>query len=87
MAAVFDNEVFDHIGARAGIDADAANIDASGLAGAELIDFENVSAFDQHHVADRSGHGPGQFGMQLELPVFAVNGDEIFRPYQVDDEL
>src|ERR1700674_4913875 len=87
MAAVFDNNVFDHVGARAGIDADAAHIDASGLAGPEFVDFKNVSSFDQHHFANRSSHRAGQLGMQLELPIFAVDGDEIFRPYQVDDEL
>src|ERR1700674_468115 len=87
MAAVFDNNVFDHVSAGAGIDTDAAHIDAAGLAGAELIDFENVSSFDQHHFANRSSHGAGQLGVQLELPVFAVDGDEIFRPYEVDDEL
>ena len=87
MAAVFDDEVFDHVGARAGIDADAAHVDASGLAGAVFVDFQDVSAFDQHHVADRAVHGSGQFGMQLELAVFAVDRDEILRPHQVDDEL
>src|ERR1700686_3186617 len=87
MAAVFDNNVFDYVGARARIDADAAHIDAAGLAGAKFVDFENVSSFDQHHFANRSGHGAGQLGVQLELPVFTVDRNEIFRPHQVDDEL
>src|SRR6202522_390006 len=87
VATIFNNEVVDHIGARAGIDADTANIDASGLACAGLIDFENVSAFNQHHLADRSAHRPGQFGVQPELPVLAVNGNEVFRPHQINDEL
>src|SRR5580704_13773152 len=52
VAAVLDDDVLDHVGARAGIDADAAYIDASGLAGALLIDFEDVSTFDQHHLTD-----------------------------------
>ena len=32
-------------------------------------------------------HGDGHFSVQLELPVFAVNGDEVARLDQIDDEL
>src|SRR5271170_5748547 len=87
MAAIFDDDVFHHVGARSRIDADAAYVDASGLAGAEFIDFENVSCFDEHDFANCSGHGPSQLGMQLELPEFAMDRNEIFRPDQIDDEL
>jgi len=52
----------------------------------DLIDFEYVAAFDQHHTAHGTVHGSGQFRVQLELAVFAVNGDEIPRPYQVDNQ-
>src|ERR1019366_3317332 len=57
VAAVFDDDVFDHVGAGAGIDADAAHVDAAGLAGAELVDFEDVPTFDQHHATNRPSHG------------------------------
>jgi len=46
MAAVFYDDVFDYVGARAGVDADAADVDASCLAGAVFVDFQNVSGFD-----------------------------------------
>jgi len=86
VAAVFDDQVFDNVGAVAGIDTDAADVDLAGFAGAEFVEFENVSALDQHDFADRSAHGGGHFGVQLELAVFAVNWDEIARLDQVDDE-
>src|SRR5208337_562743 len=63
VTAVFDDEVFDHVGAGAGIDADAADVDASGLACAVFVDFEHVSTLNQQHAADRAMHGRGQIGM------------------------
>src|SRR5579859_1997640 len=87
MAAVFDDQILHYICARAGVDADAAHLDASGLAGAVFVDFENVSAFNQHDAAHRAVHRPSQFGMELELAIFAVDRDEILGPHQVDDEL
>ena len=87
MAAVFDDEVFNHIGAIAGVDADAAYVDFAGLARAELVEFENVSAFDQHDFADRSAHGASHFGMQLQLAIFTMDWDEVARLDQIDDQL
>ena len=59
----------------------------AGFACAEFVEFENVSALDQHDFADGAVHGSGHFGVQLQLAVFAVNGNEIARLDQVDDEL
>ena len=59
---------------------------SSGFAGAEFVEFENVAAFDEHDFADRAMHGSGQFGVQLQLAVFAVDGNEVARLDQVDDE-
>src|SRR5208283_4861165 len=87
VAAVFDDEVFDHIGAVAGVDADAAHVDFAGFAGAEFVEFQNIAAFDQHDFADRAAHGTGHFGVQFELAVFAVDGNKVTRLDQVDDEL
>ena len=52
VTAVFNNQIFDYIRSRAGVDADAAYVDASGFAGAEFVELENVAAFDQHHFSD-----------------------------------
>ena len=87
VAAVFDDEIFDHVGAAARIDADAAHIDFAGFARAEFVEFQNVAAFDQHDFADRAVHGAGHFGVQLQLPVLAVHGNEVARLHQIDDEL
>ena len=77
MAAVFDDQIFDHVGAVAGIDADAAHVDAAGFARAQFVEFENVAALDQHDFADRTVHGAGHFGVQFQLPVLAMDRDEI----------
>ncbi len=87
MTPIFDDQILDHIGPGAGVDADAANIHASRFARAQFVESENVSAFDEHDIADRATHGSGQFGVQLELAIFAVDGNEILGPNKVDDEL
>src|SRR5258708_1888461 len=86
MASVSDNQIFDHICARAGIDADSSHVHAPCLGGAELVDLEDVAPLDQHDFADRAVHRSRHFGMKLELAVFTMDGNEIFRLHQVDDE-
>jgi len=63
-----------------------ADVDPSRFAGAEFVDFQHVSTFDEHDLADGAVHGSGHFGVQLELAVLAVDGNEIFWLDQVDDE-
>src|SRR5438552_11068920 len=87
VAAVLDDQVFDYVGAVAGIDADAADIDASGFAGAEFVEFQNVSTLDQNDFADGAVHGCRHLSVQFQLAVLAVDGNEIARFDQVDDEL
>src|SRR5271165_4933708 len=57
VTAVFDDEVFDHVGAVARVDADAAYGYFAALAGAEFVEFQDVAALDQHDLAHRSAHG------------------------------
>ncbi len=52
-----------------------------------FVELENVAALDQHHIADRAVHRARHLGMQLQLPVLAVDGNEIFRLHQIDDQL
>ena len=59
----------------------------AGFARAEFVELQNVAALDQHHIANRTVHGCGHLGVQLELAVFAVDGNEISRLDQIDDEL
>src|SRR5579872_1281289 len=87
VAAVFDDEIFDHIGAVAGVDADASDIDLACFARSEFVEFKNVSALDEHDFADRSAHGSGHFGVQLELTIFSVDRNKVARLDQVDDQL
>src|SRR5579862_3693972 len=87
MPAVFNDQIFDYVSTVARVDADTADVYAAGFAGVLLVELENVSAFEQNNFAHRTVHGPGHFGMQLELPVFAMNGDKIFWLYQIDDQL
>src|SRR5262249_48628251 len=87
VTAIFDDQVFDYVGAVAGIDADTADVDLAGLARAQLVEFQNFSAFDQHDFTDRSGHRSSHFSVQLELAVFPVDRNEIARFDQIDDEL
>src|SRR5579885_877860 len=87
MAAVFDDQVLDHFGARAVVDADPAHVDPSHLARAQFGEFKDVATFDQDDLADRAVHGSSHFGVQLELAVLAMDGNEVARLHQVDDEL
>ncbi len=52
VTAVFNYQILNHVGAVAGIDADAAHIDFPGFARAEFVKFQNVAAFNQHDFAD-----------------------------------
>ena len=87
MASVFDDQIFDHIGAIARVDADSTHIHSHGLARAEFIELENIAALDQHDLSHRSMHGGRHFGVQFELAVLPVNGNEVTRLDEVDDEL
>src|SRR6185369_381101 len=86
VAPVLDNKIFDHIGARARIDAHAANVDPSRFARAQLIEFQNIATFNKDNVSYSAMHRPGHLGMELELTVFAVDRNEIAGFYQVDDK-
>ena len=59
----------------------------AGLARAQFVEFQNVAALDQHDFAHGAVHGGGHFGVQLQLPVLAVDRNEILRLHQVDDQL
>src|SRR6185369_10240988 len=87
VAAVFDNQVFDHVGPRSRVNADPADINAAGFARSQFVELENVAALDQNHVSDRPLHRCCHLRVQLQLPVLAVDGNEIFRLHQVDDQL
>ena len=52
-----------------------------------LVELQHVAAFDHQHLSDRAVHRAGHFRVQLELAVFAVNGNEVARLDQVDDQL
>src|SRR5206468_5855277 len=84
MPPVFDYKVFNDICPGTRVDTDATNVDASGLTRSKFVEFEHVAAFNEHHAANGAVHGARQFGMQFELAVLAVNGDEVLRPHQVD---
>ena len=87
MATVFDNEIFDYVSPRAGINAYPADVDATGFARAEFIELQNITAFDEHHISHRTMHRRRQLGVQLQLPVLAVNGNEVFRLHQINNQL
>src|SRR5581483_633895 len=87
MAPILDDQVFDYVGARARVDAYPANIDPSDLARAEFVEFQDVSALDEHDVADGTMHRRRQFRVQFQLAIFAMNGDKVARLDQVNNQL
>src|SRR5205085_8431164 len=87
VAAIADDEVFDDFAQRAGIDADAADVDASAFARAQLVKLQHIAAFQHDDLADRAMHGSGQLAVALELAIFAVDRNEVARLDQIDDEL
>src|ERR1019366_2614859 len=87
VTAIANDQVFHHVAHGVGIDADATDGNAAGLARPHLVEFQNVAALDHHHLAHRVVHGAGNFGVQLELAILAVDGNKILRLYQIDDEL
>src|SRR6202035_6141215 len=87
VPTVFHHQVLDHVGAGAGIDTDPPDIDPAGLACSQFVELENVAALDQNRFANRAVHGAGHFRVQLQLAILAVDGNEVFRLHQVDDQL
>src|SRR5580692_6528274 len=87
MAAILDDQIFDHIGSRSGVNAYSAHVYTACLARAQFVKLENIAALDQDYAADRTMHRARHFRMQLQLPVLAVNRNEILRLYQINDEL
>src|SRR5690242_6200658 len=87
VAAVANHQVLHHVGARARVNAHAAYRHASRLARAHLIELQDVAALDRHHLAHCALHGGGQFGVPLQLPELTVNGNEVARLHQVDNQL
>ncbi len=85
MAAIADDEVFDDVGSGAGVDADAAGGDFAGFAGVVAVELEDVAIFDDEGEVDNA-EALGDFGMLFEMAEVAVDGDEEFRPEQVDHE-
>src|ERR1700689_2043277 len=51
-----------------------------------FVEFENVPALDQHYFPYRTMHRPSHLGMQLELPVFSVDRNEILGLHQIDNQ-
>ena len=87
MTAVADDQLFDHVAGGTGVNADASDRDGAGFARAELVEFQYLAALQKEDLADGSGHGGGQGGVQLELTVFAVDGDEVLRAHEIDEQL
>ena len=87
MPAVADDDLSDDVGIGAGVDQDAADRGLAHAPRAQFVELQNVAALDHDDLSDRALHAAGQFGVALELAVFAVNGDEVSWPHQVDDQL
>src|SRR5579871_114922 len=87
VTTIANHQVFHHVGARAGVDANAPHGHTAGLAGAGLIEFQNIPAFEGDHLAHRALHGGGQFPVAAQLAEFAVDRNEIARLHQVDNQL
>ncbi len=85
MTAIADDEVFDDVGGGAGVDADAAGGDFAGLAGVVAVELEDFTVFhDQGEVDD--AEALCERGMLFQVTIIAVDGNEEFRPEEVDHE-
>src|SRR5579862_5109472 len=84
-APVADDEFFDDVDGRAGVDEDATCGDLVFLACIGVVELEHVSIFDHDGVFDGAGlHG--DLGVAMEIAIIAVDGNEVLGPDQVDEE-
>src|SRR5713101_8042007 len=87
MSAVADHQIFDNVGHGSRINTNAADGYATSFAGAELVEFQNVAAFNLHDLPNSAVHGSCQLSVPPQLPVLTVNRNKISRLHQVDDQL
>jgi hypothetical protein len=86
MLAVADDDFLDFLKG-AGIDADAAGGNGIAAEGAVFGKFEGVAVFENQDFAGYAAKLMGKRGVAEEMAIFAVNGDEVFRFHELQDEL
>src|SRR5215469_17353301 len=88
MAAVADDDVFDHLIDGARIDADAANRYLFATPRAVAVDLKRFAGLENEHVfQSRVAQMTSQRGVLGELAEFPVNGHKIARPQQIEHQL
>ncbi len=88
MTAVANDQVLDHLVERTAVDAHAADGDALSLAGAAGIQLQRLARFE-HKSLLQTGVPQvlGQLGMLGQLPVLAMDRQEVLGADQVQDQL
>ena len=88
VAPVANDHLLHHVVHRAGIDAHTAHGDAVAFARAVVVDFQNVARFhDESLFQAGEAQVLGQAGVLGELAKLAVDGHEVARAHQVQDQL
>ena len=85
MLAVPDDQIFNYIRGRAGIDAYPARRHFAGFLRRSGIHFENIPILEQHGAVYHPAAGC-QFGTLLQVAIVAVQRNEKFGPQQVDHQ-
>src|SRR3954451_5213945 len=88
MPTISNNDVFDHIIQRTGINTDSAYRNLFSTACAKMVNFKRVSGFKYKGLFESNRTQMlSERGMSRKLTVFAVNRHKVPRPHQVEDEL
>ena len=86
MAAITDDDVFNHVVKRAGIDADPADGNALTPAGAESVDLKRVAGFENKCVFESSkSEVLCERSVPRQLAILAMNGNEVSGANQVEN--
>ena len=87
VSAVADHDILHHLIQRAGIDAHAADRDRLALARPRAVDLERFARFEHKRVFQAPvAQVLRQLSMASHLAILAVNGDEEFRPNQIQHQ-
>src|ERR1700732_1354163 len=85
MFAVADYDFFDFLEGP-GIDADAAGGNGIAAVSAVFCKFEGLAIFEQENFAGNAAELIRECSVAEEMAVFTVNGNEVLRLHQLEDE-
>src|SRR2546428_450624 len=86
MAAFFQDFFF-HLIERSDVDVNFPDFHPSGLLRATAVEFQNIAGFQDKNLVLDGRQFLGEGGVQVQLAVITVNGNEVSRADEVQHEL